>query len=463
MAEIKFRDPVHNFIRFDGEEVAILNLDVIQRLRGIRQLAMASLVYPGALHTRFDHTLGVAHVAGQMADELELDPDERRLIRRAALLHDIGHGPFSHVSEYALERFANRNALPDGLRQEKIHEIITIHLISTHNSLLKNLGQERCEEVAELLSTGTGEPVLRQVVSGPLDADKQDYLLRDSLFAGVNYGVFDIHQLQRSLVCEQIDFQKELIIRRDGVHAVEQFVMAKYYLTTMVYRHKVRLISDQMILRAITLGIESDENAQLAKLYCFDNSAAFYENYLRWNDVKFLLEFGEKGQPGARCTELIQRLISRNLLKRVFYASVKEFPAECKETLISVGKREYAELRKKIEKEIAAAITSELNERIEPDFTILHAYQIKSVRESSRNDEASILVGKSPNPPGKFEEESVLFSSINERFSDQYVEVYAPISWRDHAERNRLLNKLTAHLKDVISVSTQDVQMNIMS
>ena len=97
-----------------------------------------------------------------MSDELELDPDERRLVRRAALLHDIGHGPFGHLSEYALERFANRNALPDGLRQEKIHEIITIHLISTHNSLLRNLGQERCEEVAELLSTGTGEPVPRQ-------------------------------------------------------------------------------------------------------------------------------------------------------------------------------------------------------------------------------------------------------------------------------------------------------------
>jgi HD superfamily phosphohydrolase len=98
---------------------------------------------------------------------------------------------------------------------------------------------------------------------------------------------------------------------------------------------------------------------------------------------------------------------------------------------------------------------------LEPDFTILHTYQIKSVRESSRNDEASILVGKSPNPPGKFEEESVLFSSINERFADQYVEVYAPISWRDHAERNRRLNKLTASLKDVISSSTRGVHMNI--
>jgi hypothetical protein len=218
-----------------------------------------------------------------------------------------------------------------------------------------------------------------------------------------------------------------------------------------------------MILRAITLGIESDEIAQLEKLYCFDNSSEFYENYVRWNDLKFLLEFGEKGPSGAKCTELIQRLISRNLLKRVFYAAVKEFPAECKETLISIGKREHAELRKKIEQEIATRISAEVNERIEPDFTILHTYQVKSVRESSRNDEASILVGKSPNPPGKFEEESVLFSSINERFADQFVEVYAPISWRDHAERNRLLNKVTAHLKDVISASTRDVQMNIMS
>src|SRR5271165_1964874 len=106
--KLKFRDPVHNFIRFDAEEVKLINLDVLQRLRGIRQLAMASLVYPGALHTRFDHTLGVAHVAGQMADELELDADEMRVVRRAALLHDVGHGPFSHVSEYALERFADR-------------------------------------------------------------------------------------------------------------------------------------------------------------------------------------------------------------------------------------------------------------------------------------------------------------------------------------------------------------------
>src|SRR6266850_4364661 len=122
---IKLRDPVHNFATFNAEEIKVINLDILQRLRGIRQLAMESLVYPGALHTRFDHTLGVAHVAGQMADELGVKDDERRLVRMAALLHDIGHGPFSHVSEYGLERYSNRASFPKELKKEKIHEIIT--------------------------------------------------------------------------------------------------------------------------------------------------------------------------------------------------------------------------------------------------------------------------------------------------------------------------------------------------
>src|SRR5688572_7256654 len=119
------RDAVHGFVELDDRELKVLNLDIVQRLRGIRQLAMASLVYPGALHTRFDHTLGVTHVTGQMASELGLDADERELVRLAALLHDIGHGPFSHVSEYVLERFADRNSLPAGQKKDKIHEVIT--------------------------------------------------------------------------------------------------------------------------------------------------------------------------------------------------------------------------------------------------------------------------------------------------------------------------------------------------
>lgn len=459
MAEVSFRDPVHNFIRFGLEEVKLINLDVLQRLRGIRQLAMASLVYPGALHTRFDHTLGVAHVAGQMADELDLDREDRGLVRLAALLHDIGHGPFSHVSEYALERFGDRSALPDGIKKDKIHEVITGHLIRNHPSIVQLLGQERCERVAQLLSIGVGDPILKAIVSGPLDADKQDYLLRDSLYAGVNYGVFDIHQLQRSIVCEQIDGQKELLIRADGVHAIEQFVMAKYYLTTMVYRHKVRLVTDQMIVRAIILGIEKDDISDLSRLYRFKHTPQFYENYLKWNDARFMDKFGERGPKGAKCTELVQRLAQRHLFKRVFFAPAKEFEAESKERLLAIGKTKNADARREIEVEIAAALSSEFNVAVDPDFTILHTYQIKSVRESSRNDEASILVSRSGPMPGNFEDESVLFSSINERLADEYVEVYAPVTWGDHAERTRHLNSVTPILKEIISSRTSSLHL----
>ncbi|MFA6472995.1 MAG: HD domain-containing protein, partial [Candidatus Latescibacterota bacterium] len=95
----QIRDPIHDFISLDSKEADIVNTPIFQRLRGIRQLAFAYLVYPGALHTRFEHSLGVCHVAGSIADNLNLDKEEKRIIRLAALLHDIGHGPFSHVSE----------------------------------------------------------------------------------------------------------------------------------------------------------------------------------------------------------------------------------------------------------------------------------------------------------------------------------------------------------------------------
>src|ERR1035437_2529582 len=126
---VQIRDPVHNFISVSEKEQRVLATPALQRLRGIRQLAMASLVYPGALHTRFDHTLGVMHVAGQMAQSLSLSHDDSNTVRMAALLHDLGHGPFSHVSEYALERYADRSTLKSGQKKEKIHELVTALMI----------------------------------------------------------------------------------------------------------------------------------------------------------------------------------------------------------------------------------------------------------------------------------------------------------------------------------------------
>ena len=209
------RDPVHNFIRLRDRELRLADTPVFQRLRGIRQLALANLVYPSALHTRFEHSLGVCHVAGLMAEELSLGEGDTELVRYAALLHDLGHGPFSHVSEAALDRFADKNTVPLGQNRDKIHELITARLIQTDRGIQRVVGAHTCEEVARLLSKGHGQPALKAIVSGPLDADKQDYLLRDSNCCGVTYGVYDIHQLHRSLTLAGEPDELDLLTRLD--------------------------------------------------------------------------------------------------------------------------------------------------------------------------------------------------------------------------------------------------------
>ena len=109
----RVRDPIHGFIPLSSDEAEIVETPVFQRLRGIRQLAFANLVYPGALHTRFDHTLGVLYVTSQLCEVFNFSDEDRRLVRLSALVHDLGHGPFSHVSESALEIFADRTKLQD--------------------------------------------------------------------------------------------------------------------------------------------------------------------------------------------------------------------------------------------------------------------------------------------------------------------------------------------------------------
>jgi HD superfamily phosphohydrolase len=160
-------------------------------------------VYPGALHTRFDHTLGVFHVTSLLCNVFGLQEDDKRLVRLSALLHDLGHGPFSHVSEGALDLYADRNKLEEHLKtgsQSKIHELLTHDVLRYDKQLNDLIGKSTINKIISLLSHGYGEKVMKEIVSGPLDADKQDYLLRDSYFCGVKYGVFDLQQLHRELL-----------------------------------------------------------------------------------------------------------------------------------------------------------------------------------------------------------------------------------------------------------------------
>ena len=400
---------------------------------------MANLVYPGALHTRFDHSLGVCHVAGLMAEELGLADEDTELVRLAALLHDLGHGPFSHVSENSLSRFADATTLKPGQKKEKIHELITARLIQRDKDVLRVLGADMCDRITKLLAEGYSHPALKSIVSGPLDADKQDYLLRDSRFCGVTYGVYDIHQLHRSLKLGGAADEHDLRIAADGVAAVEQFILAKYYMTTNVYRHRVRLITDQMISRAIALGIDHDQIDELSKLYRFDNSDAFIDNYILWDDARFLGEFRAPNYAQTKCGQLVQRLSERRLFKRVFREQLGRLPENTREPLLVLF--EDVPARAPLELALAEAINEIVPEHVEPLFVILNFVSVKLDPTIAKNDEANILVDF-PNGPRVFETVSALFAALRQGFSEKAIEVYAPVSWSTATEKKQTLAKL---------------------
>jgi len=237
---LALRDPIHVYVRADDLESAVLRTRPVQRLRWVRQLGLAHLVFPGAEHSRFSHALGAMELAGRVYDALaEKAPDlldgdprcpERRRVRLAALLHDVGHAPFSHSAEELFE---------DGLT----HEDMTVRLLQSPEvaGALEPAGAEgvAVDDVARIL-TGRGaetERLLAQIVSGELDVDKMDYLLRDSLYCGVRYGNYDLGRLLETITPLRDPTTREWGIGIDegGVHALEALVLARYYMFTQVY------------------------------------------------------------------------------------------------------------------------------------------------------------------------------------------------------------------------------------
>ncbi len=239
MKTITVRDPVHGFIRSDPLETALVATRPMQRLRSIRQLGLTNLIFPGAEHSRFSHALGAMHLAGRLYDALASSraailPDddaswERRAVRAAALLHDVGHAPFSHSAE---DRFEG------GID----HEEMTRRLLSlpdVEDAFARFGDGLEPAHVRDLLQGRAEGPhrLLYQIISGELDVDKMDYLLRDSLFCGVEYGKFDLERLLDTVVPIR-DPETDawgIGVHEGGVHALEALVLARYYMFTQVY------------------------------------------------------------------------------------------------------------------------------------------------------------------------------------------------------------------------------------
>lgn len=313
----EIRCPVHGFIEFDDWERNIIEQPAFQRLRRIRQLAWTDLVYPGAMHTCFEHSLGVMHIASWLYDSIvaksgellsrELAYDEggfkrdRKLVRLAALLHDVGHAPFSHSSEELLPmkdaaaKFAHEDYSAAVIRNE-LRSAIEDHPLNANTGFKAN-------DVAALIEGGAaaGRAVFwRDLISGQMDADRMDYLLRDSHHIGVQYGKFDLHRLIASVVAIPPDKehpQPRLGIEEGGWHAAEALVLARYFMFTQVYFHKTRVAYDIHIRGALK---ELLPGGCLPKPVGTDLNA-----FLKWDDWKVLglIADGKAGEHGRRIME----------------------------------------------------------------------------------------------------------------------------------------------------------------
>ncbi len=298
---IELRDPVHGAIPVNAGELAVIDTPLFQRLRGVRQLGFGEHVFPGAVHHRYLHSIGAMHVAGRVAEKLlsrfALPPaSQTRLIqlaRLAALLHDVGHPPLSHAAESLLP---TRGELlgPDvtdadavASHEDMTHLILTAsHLSNTLDGAFSDAGDLgiRSADVAAIITDKhpRGDvfnesgidfgPLLHQLVSGELDVDRMDYLLRDSYFTGVRYGTYDQLWLLSNLEAIVVDGIARLAVDMRALPAFEHFLLARYHMFQMVYYHPISDAYDATLRRYLaSVGPEARFPADLdAFVRCTD-------------------------------------------------------------------------------------------------------------------------------------------------------------------------------------------------
>ena len=275
------RDPIHGAIQFDKAELRVIDHAAVQRLRGIRQLGFSHLPFPGATHTRYAHSLGAMHLAGQAFDACFRDQPfsnrkqaqaYRHCVRLAALCHDLGHAPFSHAAEFAmpsLEALGLQVYSPTKVAKRKSqrasHEDYTIGIL-TASSMAERIGSSFDFEpmhVAALVSPDVGveddffidqglnlRPLFSQLISSALDVDRLDYLVRDSYYTGARYGEIDVPWLVSHLSRHVLDNNDVcLALDRRAIFAFDDFMVARFHMFAMVYFHQKSIAYEEMLKR----------------------------------------------------------------------------------------------------------------------------------------------------------------------------------------------------------------------
>ena len=281
------KDSVHDWIPLGPVASDLVDTPPVQRLRHIKQLSTVRLVYPSASHTRFEHSLGVYHLACEALRSLGVDGDRAEHVRAAALLHDVGHGPYGHQTEDVIRRHTGRDHDDIG---ELLYETELAGVLESHD-----LDPDR---VAGLVA---GEGELGQLVSGELDVDRMDYLVRDAHHTGVPYGTIDTGRLLRALRLRDA----RLVIAEGNVPTAESLLLARALMDGTVYRHHVSRIAGSMLERACERLLDGDLSVG---------------RFRRMADHDLLVALREE------VPDLGERIERRDLYKRAVWAGLGEVP-----------------------------------------------------------------------------------------------------------------------------------------
>ncbi|MDD1724474.1 MAG: HD domain-containing protein [Methanospirillum sp.] len=285
------KDPVHGYINVESSLLPLLDTPEVQRLRYIRQLGFSFLVYPGAHHTRFEHSLGTMHLAKTLSRGLDLPGYEQVLVTSAALLHDIGHGPFSHAIETLSREILGRQ-----------HTDVLDRLSGGDLGPVLEKAGVNPEEVFRLID---GTHPLSGIIHGDLDVDRMDYLLRDAHYTGVPYGTVDATRLIRSMNLSG----RKIILDESGIQAAESLLIARTLMRSSVYYHHVSRIAEKMFTLAVHEYIRPDPPDILPGMLLLDDAACMQTLLHAENPV---------------VSRLSKDLYRRHLYKRALYVGKEQ-------------------------------------------------------------------------------------------------------------------------------------------
>jgi len=300
------KDSVHGNIKLTCLERSIVDSPGMQRLRGIKQLGLTNLVYPGANHTRFEHSLGTVHLTGEICENIQLGEKESSELRAAALLHDLGHGAFSHESDYFLKKYLGETH--ESIAAKKLEEPCMARLLEKEGLRPARVASLICgKDLGAIITSGIG-------------SDRMDYLLRDSYYTGVAYGVIDADRLIHTMCLRD----GSVVLDDGGLEAAESLLIARFLMFSTVYSHHAVRIASAMLKLGIEFGIRSSA-LRPSDLVSLDDSGVM---------LRLLSD--------ARAGRLIRLIENRELYKRALVLDWASAPKATKAMLQKGGERSLA-------------------------------------------------------------------------------------------------------------------------